>query len=147
MPSKALFFFPDEEVTGIASTWLIEGATELREGQSVTVNWQGEKVQASILALSGTYLAFPVMCVRFQDVSLTLILDVFLADSSTVLHTRHLEWGADLDKENAPPPPKMPRISSRRIRGRRWDTLLMPYFISLIRISIDEFVFSTCNSL
>lgn len=50
--SKALFLFPDEKKTGIAPTRLIvEKDLDLIEGQSVHVNWDGEKAQ--ILALSG----------------------------------------------------------------------------------------------
>ena len=39
-PLKALFFFPGENLTGIAPTWLIiEKDRELTEGMKVTVNW------------------------------------------------------------------------------------------------------------
>ena len=53
-PLKALFFFPEEKLTGIAPTRLIvEKGLVLREGLTVTVNWQGKKVRAEILALNG----------------------------------------------------------------------------------------------
>lgn len=53
-PLKALFLFPVENLTGIAPTQLIvEKDRELAEGMKVTVNWQGRKVNAEILALSG----------------------------------------------------------------------------------------------
>lgn len=53
-PLKALFYFPDENSTGIAPTRLIvEKDRDLTEGMKVTVNWQGEKVLAEILALNG----------------------------------------------------------------------------------------------
>ena len=53
-PLKALFFFPGENLTGIAQTWLtVEKDRELAEGMKVTVNWQGRKVHAEILVLSG----------------------------------------------------------------------------------------------
>lgn len=53
-PLKALFFFPGENLTGIAPTQLIiEKDRELTEGMKVTVNWQGRKVHAEILALNG----------------------------------------------------------------------------------------------
>lgn len=43
-PLKALFFFPGENMTGIAPTKLIvEKDLELREGLEVKVNWQGKK--------------------------------------------------------------------------------------------------------
>ena len=46
---KALFLFPKEIKTGIAPTQLIiEKDVPLKEGNSVTVNWAGKKVQAEI---------------------------------------------------------------------------------------------------
>ena len=52
--SKALFLFPEECKTGNASTRIvIDKDLDLVEGQSVKVNWEGKKVQAEILALSG----------------------------------------------------------------------------------------------
>jgi len=53
LPCKALFF-RDEKITEIAPTRLIiEKSIHLREGLTVTVNWQGRKVPAEILALPG----------------------------------------------------------------------------------------------
>ena len=53
-PLKALFFFPGENLTGIAPTRLIiEKDRELTEGMKVTVNWQGRKVHAEIVTLNG----------------------------------------------------------------------------------------------
>ena len=55
-PSQALFYFPQEMKTGIAPTRLILNSDKivpLREGTSVTVNWEGKKVHAEILALDG----------------------------------------------------------------------------------------------
>ena len=53
-PLKALFLFPGENLTGIAPTRLIvEKDRELTDGMKVTVNWQGRKVHAEILALNG----------------------------------------------------------------------------------------------
>lgn len=53
-PNKALFLFPQEMKTGIASTRLIkDNDVPLKQGSSVTVNWGGKKVQAEILALHG----------------------------------------------------------------------------------------------
>ena len=53
-PKKALFLFPQERKTGIAPTRLIlEKEVPLKEGNSVTVNWAGKKVEAEILALHG----------------------------------------------------------------------------------------------
>jgi len=52
--SKAPFPFPGECKTGIASTSIIiDKDLDLVKGQSVKVNWEGKKVQAEILALSG----------------------------------------------------------------------------------------------
>ena len=53
-PLKAIFYFPDENSTAIAPTRLIvEKDRDLTEGMKVTVNWQGKKVLAEILALNG----------------------------------------------------------------------------------------------
>ena len=54
IPSMALFLFPKELKTGIASTQHINDKnTTLQVGKLVSVNWQGKQVQAEILALSG----------------------------------------------------------------------------------------------
>ena len=62
--SKALFYFAAERKTGIAPTRKIVGSDKnaLCKGSIVTVNWQGKKVQAEILALSGKF-NFPVLSV------------------------------------------------------------------------------------
>ena len=53
---KALLLFPEEKKTGIVPTRLIVGKDlDFTEGQSVHVNWDGRKVQAQILALSGKW--------------------------------------------------------------------------------------------
>lgn len=52
-PIKALFYFPEENKTGIAPTRIIEEDGALTERRLVTVNWAGETVPAEILALSG----------------------------------------------------------------------------------------------
>ena len=55
-PLKALFFFPDENLTGIAPTRLIvEKDNNLLEGMKVKVNWQGKRVHTEILALNGKF--------------------------------------------------------------------------------------------
>ena len=55
-PFKALFFFPDKNLTGIAPTRLIvEKDNNLTEGMKVKVNWQGKRVHAEILALDGKF--------------------------------------------------------------------------------------------
>ena len=55
-PLKALFFFPDENLTGIAPTRLIvEKDNGLIEGMKVKVNWQGKRLHAEILALNGKF--------------------------------------------------------------------------------------------
>lgn len=57
-PSKALFYFADEQKTGIAPTRLIiQKERNFIEGSVVTVNWQGKKVQAEILALNGKFVS------------------------------------------------------------------------------------------
>ena len=56
-PSNALFYFRDEQKTGIAPTRIIlDKQLEITVGMVVTVNWDGEKVEAEILALGGKYL-------------------------------------------------------------------------------------------
>lgn len=53
---KALYLFPKEHKTGIASTRLIiEKDLDFTVGQLVIVNWEGKKIQAEILALSGKF--------------------------------------------------------------------------------------------
>ena len=53
-PSKALLYFPQEMTTGIAPTRLILGNSfEYKEGSIVTVNWEGKKIQAEIVAVDG----------------------------------------------------------------------------------------------
>lgn len=46
------FFFPEENMTGIAPTKLIEEKENTAVGKTITVNWQGKKVRAEIIALS-----------------------------------------------------------------------------------------------
>lgn len=55
LPSKALFFFPEEGMTSIAPTRLILEKKAAAVGVDVTINWQGEHVPAKIIALSGKY--------------------------------------------------------------------------------------------
>ena len=53
-PSKALLNFPQERTTGIAPSRLILGKSfEYKEGSTVTVNWEGKKIQAEIIAEGG----------------------------------------------------------------------------------------------
>ena len=55
-PSNALFHFRQEQKTGIAPTRIIiEKQLDLTVGMVVTVNWDGEKVEAEILALDGKF--------------------------------------------------------------------------------------------
>ena len=52
--SKTLFLLPEECKTGIAPTCFIdEKDLDLVKGLSVHVNWEGKKVQAEVLAVSG----------------------------------------------------------------------------------------------
>lgn len=53
-PSNALFYFRQEQKTGITPTRIIiEKQLDLTVGMVVTVNWDGERVEAEILALDG----------------------------------------------------------------------------------------------
>ena len=70
--SKALFLFPEERKTGIASTRLIvEKDLDLVEGQSVQVKWGGKKVQAEILAVSGKCQSYVLKSLSFSQVILS----------------------------------------------------------------------------
>ena len=56
-PSNTLFYFRQEQKTGIAPTRIIiENQLDLTVGMVVTVNWDGEKVEAEILALDKSRL-------------------------------------------------------------------------------------------
>jgi len=49
---NALFYFRKEQKTGIAPTRIvIDKQLDLMVGMAVIVNWNGEKVEAEILAL------------------------------------------------------------------------------------------------
>ncbi|XP_044167789.1 uncharacterized protein LOC122951801 [Acropora millepora] len=51
-PSNALFYFPEEQKTGIAPTRIIdEKDLDLTPGMVLTVIWDREKIEAQILAL------------------------------------------------------------------------------------------------
>ena len=63
LPSKALFYFPQENMTGIGPTKIILEKDEAAVGGMVTVNCQGERVEAKIIALSGKYKLGTVSCV------------------------------------------------------------------------------------
>ena len=53
-PLKALLYFPQEMTTGIAPTRLIlDKSFQYKEGSTVTVNWEGKKIQAEIVAVDG----------------------------------------------------------------------------------------------
>jgi len=55
-PLNALFYFPQEQKTGIAPTRIIaEKQLDLTAGMVVTVNWDGEIVEAEILACDGKF--------------------------------------------------------------------------------------------
>ena len=74
-PAKALFFFPQEGVTGIAATRLIvEKELHFTVGMLVTVNWGGKKADGEILALDGKFdrLYFTLLRVRVHSVRLCL---------------------------------------------------------------------------
>ena len=65
--SKALFLFPEERKTGIASIrFIIEKDLDLVEGESVRVNWEGKKVQAEILAVSGKCQSYVLKYIYFS---------------------------------------------------------------------------------
>ena len=55
LPSMALFFFPNEDMTGIGPTKIILNKEKASVEQMVSVNWQGKVVDARIIALSSKY--------------------------------------------------------------------------------------------
>ncbi|XP_068710191.1 eukaryotic translation initiation factor 5B-like isoform X1 [Montipora foliosa] len=55
LPSRALFFFPEENMTGIGPTKMIIHKKEAVVGGMVSVNWEGEIVQAKLIALSDSH--------------------------------------------------------------------------------------------
>ena len=55
LPSKALFFFPEENMTGIGPTKIIREKEKAVLGEMVSVNWQGKTVKGKIIGLSGKY--------------------------------------------------------------------------------------------
>jgi len=55
-PTNALFYIREEQKTRIAPTRIvIDKQLDLMVGMVVTVNWDGEKVEAEILALDGKF--------------------------------------------------------------------------------------------
>jgi len=53
---NALFYFRDEEKTGIAPIRVVvEKQLDLVVGMVVTVNWNGKKTEGEILALNGKF--------------------------------------------------------------------------------------------
>lgn len=55
-----MFFFPEEDKTGIASTkFIVEKDLELRERLEVYMDWNGRKTFSKIMALDGKLLTDP----------------------------------------------------------------------------------------
>lgn len=55
-----MFFFPEEDKTGIALTkFIVEKDLELREGLEVYMDWNGRKTFSKIMALDGKLLTDP----------------------------------------------------------------------------------------
>ena len=78
--SKALFFFPEENMTGIRPTKMIVHKEEAVVGGMVTVNWEGQIVQAKLIALSGKcslHLQLSVR-VRIRVSRLALLYQIYL---------------------------------------------------------------------
>ena len=115
-PSKVLFFFPEENKTGIGPTRIIvEKDIVLNERLHVTVNWGGEIVGAEILALSGKLSILKLLrfisLVIVRRISLSSNLSVwtfllylpctffFLGDEA-VLHQKDIEYWQN---RNQPP--------------------------------------------
>ena len=86
-PSNALFYFWEEQKTGNVPTRIItEKQLDLTAGMVVTVNWDGEIVEAEILALDGKSSVLIHVLPSLNDI------DFFLLDSVNVLNAKDLEW-------------------------------------------------------
>ena len=80
LSSKALFFFPGEDMTGIRPTKMIVHKEEAVVGRMVTVNWEGQIVQAKLIALSGKcplHLQLSI-CVHVHVSRLALLYQIYL---------------------------------------------------------------------
>ena len=108
LPSKALFFFPEENMTGIGPTKIILRKDEAVIGGMVTVNWQGERVEAKIIALSGTYKLGIVVLLSCKFYPSTRYLGLpcycsfLFVDSDDELSEKDLLWSQQNLKTTAP---------------------------------------------
>ena len=118
-PSKALLYFPQEMTTGIAPTRLIlDKSSQYKEGSTVTVNWEGKKIQAEIVAVDGKSNNISIVdCLlnirRFCSVIFVSILSTLclvfsfhiyccanlpllslVTDSEEVLNQKDVEWSS-----------------------------------------------------
>lgn len=94
-PLKALFYFPDENSTGIAPTRLIvEKDRDLTEGMKVTVNWQGEKVLAEILALNGNLglkVFMLILCTSHTHIDPSILISQFSTSALQYMYLLQLK--------------------------------------------------------
>ena len=67
LPSRALFFFPEEDMTGIGPTKMIVRKEEAVIRGMVIVNWEGQIVQAKLIALSGKCLLHLQLSVHARE--------------------------------------------------------------------------------
>ena len=88
-PSNALFYFQKEQKTGSAPTRVdTEKQLDLTVGMLVTVNWDGDKVEAEILALDGKsrvlllHVTRSIMTLRF----------IFSLCQRIISHFQILRW-------------------------------------------------------
>lgn len=87
-PSNALFYFPEEQKTGIAPTRIIdEKDLDLTPGMVVTVTWDREKIEAEILALDGK-LKFIIICRILTQSVLLLIAEERNVVGRTIWHEK-----------------------------------------------------------
>ena len=80
----ALYHFVAEEKTGIAPTRLVVEKDRVAVGNLVTVNWEGDRVPATILALSGKYMLHPP-CLDFVNALLHKCACVYSSDPCILL--------------------------------------------------------------
>ena len=91
--SKALLFFQQEMTTGIVPTRLIldKSSQYKEEGSRVTVNWEGKKIQAEILALDGkSYNLSTCNCSVNTQRFCSVFLHEFLAHYTQNFNFKHI---------------------------------------------------------
>lgn len=109
LPAKALFYFPEEDTTGIAPTHVILEKHTVTAGETVTVNWQGEHVPAMIIKLGGKYTEYS-FTIYFSFVDHHDVLHQDLSRSARIMAVKE-NTNESCDKENQQPSKKACSVS------------------------------------